>query len=151
MILISIYPEYVKKIKEGIKHYEFRKGLHKKRKNDIIKQQYVAVYESSPIGSISLILKIGSIYEDSISNLWTRFGGKSGVTRDYFLGYYQGKTTGVAIEIKGFITIDKPINLIEIRKEYPHFMPPQNFYQFSEKNYPFLYKKLKKEILRKKF
>jgi len=151
MILTSSYPEYVDKIKKGIKKYEFRKSFSKKRRNKLINQKYVAVYESMPKSSVTLIFKIGEIYEDEILNLWEKFGNRSGITKDYFLGYYHGKNRGVAIQIKDFFTLKNPVTLKDIRKNYSKFIPPQNFYQLSEEKYPLLYKKLKKEILRNKF
>ena len=151
MILISIYPEYVDEIKKGIKKYEFRKGFSKKRRSKLISQRYVAVYESMPRSFITLIFKIGKIYEDDIFNIWEKFGNQSGITKDYFFGYYHGRNRGVAIQIKDFFILKNPITLKEIRKNYPKFIPPQNFYQLSEEKYPLLYQKLKKEILRRKF
>jgi len=151
MILITIYPEYVKKIKEGLKKYEFRKIFSKRRKNRITKQGYVIIYESMPESTISMILKIERIYEDNLSNLWRRFGSQSGITKDYFLNYYYGKNRGVAIEIKDFLVLKKPITLLQIKQLYPNFIPPQNFYELSNEKYPLLYQRLKKKISKNKF
>jgi len=151
MILISIYPEHVIAIKEGIKRYEFRKNPSRKTKNKLLKEKYIAVYETIPMSAITLILKIGNIFEDNILNLWEKFGNKSGISRDYFMGYYHGKTKGIAVEIIDFLVLEKPITLSQIRKVYPRFIPPQNFYRISEEKYPFLNNKLIKEIQKKNF
>jgi len=146
MILISIYPDHVKAIKQGIKNYEFRKIPSRKTKTLLYKEGYMIVYETRPTSAITLIFKIGNIYEDKIINLWDKFGKKSGISKDYFMGYYYRKIRGIAIEINDFLILKKPITLSQIRKIYPRFNPPQNFYQISKEKYPYLNRELVKQI-----
>ena len=151
MILISIYPKQTKAIKKGLKKYEFRKYISKKTKPKLIKTEYLAVYEIMPTGAITLILKVGDVFEDNTYNLWKRFGDKSGVSRNHFISYYHKKSRGIAIEIKDFLILKKPITLSEIRKKYSKFNPPQNYYQLSKENYPKLNKELIKIVSMNKF
>ena len=97
-----------------------------------------------------MILEVGRVFEDKIEKLWQKFGNKSGINKNYFLDYYKKKgrrsTHGIAIEIKKFIELKKPITLEKIRKKYPYFTPPQNFYVISEERYPLLYKEIKNNL-----
>lgn len=149
MILISIYPDQVKAIKNNKKKYEFRKAPSKKAQIRLTREKYIVVYETKPISAITLIIKIGEIYKDDINLLWEKFGKNSGISRDYFMGYYHGKVKGIAIHIKKKLFLKKSIKLSEIKKLHPKFNPPQNFYELSEEKYPRLYKLLKQRIKNK--
>lgn len=136
MILLSIYPKHVEAIRNGIKKYEFRKINFCKKKNiDLI-----AVFETKPINAVTMIIKVGKIIIDDITNLWDRYGNYSGISKDYFELYYNKCTKGFALEIINFIKIKNPISIKEM---YPKFYPPQRFYILSEKKFPKLYNKLK--------
>ena len=150
MILLSIYPEHVESIIKGLKKYEFRKISLKKNAQ---KGKFIVVYETKPMNSIRIILEIGEIIDDNIHNLWNRFGDKSGISKNYFFEYYRansrvGASRGIAIEIKKILRLKKPISLLEIKKDYPTFTPPQNLYILNEEKYPKLYERLKKGIKR---
>tara|TARA_Y100000310_G_C20302535_1_gene632489 strand:+ start:117 stop:566 length:450 start_codon:yes stop_codon:yes gene_type:complete len=148
MILLSIYPDHVKSIIDGIKKYEFRKiSLMKKAS----KQKFIIVYETKPINSIRLVLKIGEVVKDKVNNLWNNFGENSGISKEYFFNYYGATRRipsgrGIAIEIKDIIKLKRPISLESIRKDYPNFSPPQNLYIISEEKYPQIYRKIKSQI-----
>ena len=144
MRLISIYPEYAKLIKRGSKKYEFRKLIAKKSLQNILKEKYIAVYETSPTSAITMVISVDEVLIDGISNLWSKYGKHSGVDESYFRDYYKDRTKGVAIKIKKVFLIKNPIKIVKIRSIYPNFNPPQNFYSLNEEQYPFIYKKLLK-------
>ena len=146
MILISIYPEFADLIKKGIKKYEFRKVLSKRTRNNLLKEKYMAIYETAPTSAVTIIFKVGEIFEDRPTSLWSRFAKDSGLKRDYFMYYYKNKGRGLAIEIKDVIVLNKPLTIEKIRKLYPNFMPPQNFYNLSKEVYPLIFKELNKHV-----
>jgi len=145
MILISIYPEQVEAILSETKKYEFRKFPYKRSTIDGTKFKYIAIYETSPTSAITTILKIGAIHFDTVVNLWEKFGKSSGVTKDYFMTYYHKKINGTALHIEKYKILLHPIKITEIKKIYPSFIPPQNYYNLEDNKYSKL-----KEIITKR-
>ena len=131
-ILLSIKPKYVQKIMEGSKQYEFRKQIFKKE----VEKAYV--YESSPVMKIVGVFTIGKIIHKNPQELWNELKGCAGITENEFFEYFKGKKTGIAIEIKDFTKLEKPINPKDIIKT---FRPPQSFCYLN--NYSKLYEILK--------
>ncbi len=142
MILISIHPEHVKSIIGGLKEYEFRKISFDKPGTRL--EEYFVIYESSPTKAITMIIKKEEMIRNNINDLWNKCKDKAGITKNFFMKYYNNHEEGLAIKINEFITLEKPITLLEIRKDYPNFAPPQNYIYLSEKKYPILYEELKK-------
>jgi predicted transcriptional regulator len=146
MILISLYPEHLETIKQGKKKYEFRKSTFKGIKNE----KYIAIFETKPESRICGVMVVGKVTVGKPEFLWDNFGEMSGITKKYFFDYYQNKGNfkkeGIAIEIKKYLPLKKPLTIREIRKIYRDFVPPQNFYKFSEESYGKLMNIIKKEL-----
>jgi type I restriction enzyme, S subunit len=118
-VLFSIRPEYANEIFSGRKRYEFRRTIFKK--TDV---STIYLYANSSIRRIVGRFDVGTIYQESPSNLWRTFHENAGIARDAFFNYYDGCTLGYAIEI------------INARAAQPHanpysllgtFTPPQSF------------------------
>ena len=108
-VLLSIKPEFVKKIFSGEKRYEFRKVIFKSK--DI---KTVVIYASSPISKIVGELTIETIIKDSPEMIWGQTKDYAGITEDFFKRYFKGKNKAYAIEIKRCIKYQRPIELNEI-------------------------------------
>jgi predicted transcriptional regulator len=117
-VLLSIKPEYVKKIKGGVKLYEFRKAIFKQNVDEIW------VYASAPVKRIVGKIHVDEILEDSPESLWSNFNEKAGINKQDFFRYFEGKDRGYVIKIKKFEAFEKPIDPYE---ENPNFTPPQSF------------------------
>lgn len=115
--ILSIKPEFVEKIFEGKKKYEFRRTIFKK-----FQVNKIVIYASSPISRVVGEFDVSDIYLDDINNLWDRTKDYSGVEKDYFLKYFSNKKIGFAICIKSFKKYDKPFCISELGKK-----PPQSF------------------------
>ncbi|MEK6828084.1 MAG: hypothetical protein AABX78_01925, partial [Nanoarchaeota archaeon] len=120
-----------KRINSGVKKYEFRKLIHNKDKKEI-ENNTIAIYESYPVKAITLIIKVGKVYEYSINKLWKSLKLYPGMSREEFLKYFHGKKKGFAIQIKKKKEI-KSIKSENIRKIYKDFNPHQNYREI--KNY----------------
>jgi len=120
-ILISIKPKYARKILDGTKKYEFRKGIFKRiRKWDSI----AYIYESSPTKRIVGKFVIARVFRTTTKTLWEKFHEHAGITEDEFFEYYKGKKCGHAIMIKDVIKFTEPI---DPRQFISNFHAPQSF------------------------
>lgn len=117
-VLLSIKPEFAKKIFDGTKKFEFRKTIFK---NKNVKT--VIVYASSPVQKVIGEFEIEKILSLDIDTLWSETQDYSGISEDFFYKYFAQKEIGHAIKIKKARKYHSPKNL---REEYNIF-PPQSF------------------------
>lgn len=120
-ILLSIKPQYVRKIASGEKTYELR------RKRPKIEPASLAmVYASSPSKCLVGAFVVGKIMCGKPEYLWRKIGKLSGVTREEFFKYYEGCDRGCAIGIQRFWELDAQVGLSEMR-ERANIEPPQSY------------------------
>lgn len=117
-VLLSIKPQYVEKILNGTKKYEFRRSIFKKP------VRRIEIYSSSPVQKLVGFFVPGKIVEDSPASLWEHFHKGAGVTEEEFFTYFHKKETGFAIEIAQVDIYQPPIDPF---LECPSFIPPQSF------------------------
>lgn len=117
-VILSIKPEFVRKIFSGEKLYEYRKVLFKQ------KVETVYIYASSPVCKIVGEFKIEKIIFDTPQVIWERTEKESGVDRCFFEKYFQGKNKGIALKIKECKKYSKDI---APRLLIPNFTVPQSF------------------------
>lgn len=108
-VLLSIKPEFVKKIFSGEKRYEFRKVIFKNK--DI---KTVVIYASSPVSKIVGEFTIETIIKDSPEIIWELTKDHAGITEEYFKQYFKGKNKAYAIKVKRCIQYQQPISLSSI-------------------------------------
>lgn len=118
-ILLSIKPQFADKIFSGTKRYEFRKAVHK---NPNVTT--VVVYATKPVGKVIGEFTVSSVHNDSPARLWRRTKTHSGITRQFFNQYFQGRESCFAIEIGSTTLYENPI---DIREVIPNGYPPQSF------------------------
>ena len=117
-ILLSIKPEYTKKIFSGEKKYEFRR----QRPVSII--DMVLVYESAPSKNIVGWFTVKRILTGSPKDIWERCKNSGGIERKEYFAYCNDKKVIYALEIDSILQFRAPINPFEICSD---FRPPQNF------------------------
>ncbi|HLK31143.1 MAG TPA: hypothetical protein VKT28_21365 [Puia sp.] len=117
-VLLSIKPKFADKIFEGTKKYEFRRAIFKNPNITI-----VVVYASSPVRKVIGEFEIDKIIKSDIESLWIKTKGFSGISKDYFLEYFNEKEHGFAIKIKNPKKYKTPLC---IQKDFNVF-PPQSF------------------------
>ncbi len=94
-VLLSIKPEYAEKILSGEKHYEFRRAVFK---NPAIEK--VVLYASSPVKMVVGEFDIEYILSLKLEDLWKRTKKYSGINKDFYDQYFEGKDLGHAIKVK---------------------------------------------------
>jgi predicted transcriptional regulator len=130
MVMLSIKPEYVKKIFEGSKAVELRKNRPKKLDG-------VLVYETFPASAVVGFFKVDRVEETYVEQLWHLTKGMSGVRKMDFDLYYMGRGTGVGIFFnpKNVIKFKNPVRLKTMRTN--GFNPPQSFRYVTRKEFRF--------------
>ncbi len=121
-ILLSIKPEFSKKIFSGEKKFEFRRQKPKKD------TKFVIVYESSPSKCIVGYFFVEMIHSGSPEEIWKECKNYGGIEEDKFFLYCRGKKVIHALEIGETFKLDKPVDPYGIDS---YFTPPQNFYYIN--------------------
>lgn len=118
-VLLSIKPEYVEKIFNGEKKFEYRKSIFadKSIKN-------IVVYSTMPVGKIVGEFTVEKILLDSPESIWDETKEESDVQEHFFYQYFNGRRNAYAIKISNPMLYEK---LIDPKEKDRSFMPPQSF------------------------
>lgn len=104
-VLLSIKPEFVKKIIRGEKKYEYRRKIFKKDVESVI------IYASSPLQRVVGEFVIADIIESDLSTLWKRTHRYSGINEEFFWEYFKGTNKGFALKIGNLILYDEHLSI----------------------------------------
>ena len=118
-VLLSIKPEYVEKIIDGSKRFEFRKSNF--RREGI---KTIVIYATMPIGKVIGEFEIADIITHSPDELWNKTKEYSGISEDFFQEYFKGKDKAIAFEVGSLKIYDRPMNLSEIES---NLKAPQSY------------------------
>ncbi|NWK99178.1 hypothetical protein DM806_26670 [Sphingobium lactosutens] len=118
-VLLSIKPEHVENIRRGIKTFEFRRRIFARR--DV---RTILIYCTRPVGRLIGEFDIADILEDEPEALWASTADGSGISKDFFDSYFEGRTRGYALQIGALRIYDEPICPSEW---FDNFTPPQSY------------------------
>lgn len=107
-IVISINPEYVKKIISGEKKYEYRT---KAAKHEIDK---IIIYETTPVKKIVAEAEILEVLKMSPRDLWEKTKKESGITKKFFVNYFKGREVACAYKLGKITVYENPLELSEL-------------------------------------
>lgn len=118
VLLISIKPEFAKKILSGEKTFEFRKKLPKEPVDTML------IYASSPVQRIIGYAHVDGIHTLPLSQLWERTKRGAGIDNGYFHEYFGWMREGSALALSSPVSLTRPVRLEEIgvRKAPQSFM-----------------------------
>lgn len=105
-VLLSIKPEFVERIFDGSKQFEFRRRLFSNR--DVRK---IVVYATAPVSKVIGEFEIEGILELDIEQLWEETKVYSGIPKAYYEAYFCGRKTGFAIKIGKTNCYPTPLDL----------------------------------------
>lgn len=105
-VLLSIKPEFVERILDGSKRFEFRKGAFK---NSNVKS--VVIYATMPIGMIVGEFDIADVIEDTPSIVWKKTQKYAGISKHFFDSYFDSRERAVAIQISNVRKYETPMLL----------------------------------------
>lgn len=118
-VLLSIKPEFAEKIFSGEKKYEYRKVIFKR---DVT---CVVVYATHPVGRLIGEFEIDSVLSERPRDLWEKTKEFSGITKDFFAEYFQGRERGYAIKVGRIRKYEQAVLPDSVFKK--GFVAPQSF------------------------
>jgi len=118
-VLLSIKPEFAKRIFDGSKLFEFRRKVFRDRS-----VRKVIVYVTAPIKRVLGEFDIEDVLELEIALLWEQTKEYSGIPKEYFDAYFSGRSTGYAIKIREARIYDFPL---ELERNFNIRHAPQSF------------------------
>lgn len=116
-LLLSIKPEYVEKILQGEKKFEYRKRL---AKEDV---PYIYVYSTAPSMKVVASVHIEGYLSDSPTALWEKTKAAAGISRAKFRDYFRGCKTAYAYKLGKVEVFESPKNL----SDFGVAVAPQSF------------------------
>lgn len=119
-VLLSIKPQYVDKIFNGKKKYEYRRSLFKRDDVDT-----VIVYATKPVGKVMGEFKIDRIIKEDPHELWKQTKKYSGILKKDYMEYFKERDKAFAIGIKSIQLYEKPLELKDINPNIKY--APQSF------------------------
>ena len=99
-ILISIHPEHVAKILSGEKKFEYRTKAPKRDVDSLI------IYETTPVKRVVAEAKILEVIELPPEDLWRETYSQSGIDKEFFDKYFQGRKVAYAYRLGGVRACD---------------------------------------------
>lgn len=104
-ILISINPEYVERIISGEKKFEFRTKIAKRNVSKII------IYCTFPTMKVMAEAEITGTLMMDPKHLWESTKEHSGITKEKFFEYFEGRSTAYAYVLGKVKIYDEAIPL----------------------------------------
>lgn len=116
-MLLSINPEHVENIINGRKKYEFRKIKCKSKVDKIV------IYATSPIMKIVGEADVLEVIEGQVDAVWEKTAEFSGISKNFYNKYYQGKKIAVAYHLGTINKYEHPLLLSDLGIKFA----PQSF------------------------
>lgn len=104
-ILISINPEHVAKILSGEKKFEYRTKAAKRDVDSLI------IYETTPVKRVVAEAKIIEVIELPPEELWNETKRQSGISKEFFDEYFQGRKVAYSYRLGEVKAYDAPREL----------------------------------------
>lgn len=92
-LLLPINPEHVDNIFRGVKKYEFRKVKNRQPVDTIV------IYSTAPVSMIVGEAKITDVVGGSPQEIWARTASLSGISKEFFDAYFEGRDTAFAYRL----------------------------------------------------
>ena len=114
-LVLSIYPEYVKKILSGEKRFEFRRIMPAQ------KITHIVIYATAPEKRVAAIAEVETVIQATPNTLWEKTKYASGISRANFRKYFNGCKQAFAFKLGSVWAMPQ-----DSLQTIP-FSPPQSF------------------------
>lgn len=121
-ILLSIRPVFARLIANGSKTVELRR-----RFPEVPPGSQLVVYTTQPVAAVSGLARLRRTTSTTLPALWRRFGAASAVSKATFDLYFDECAHGLALELEDFTPLTPALGLVELRRMWPGFVPPQSY------------------------
>ena len=101
-ILLSIKPEFVERIFDGVKKFEFRKSIANKNIDKIV------IYSSAPVMQVVGEVQVCGVLNDAPEQLWQKTKNAAGITREFFDSYFARRRVAYAYILGDVVRYDVP-------------------------------------------
>jgi len=132
---MSIHTCYVDEMRAGNKLIELRKIDPRIEENE-----WVAVYETLPTGSMGAAFRVGETIEMDPGELWLNYRELLGIEEGAYFQYFKGRSKAYGLCIKEFREFE-PIGLQELREGYA-FTAPQGVVRLRQRLIPEIRRRL---------
>ena len=121
-VILSIHPEYSKKILARKKRVELR------RRFPVFEQSNMTlyIYSTSPDQAIVGAAEIKEVQKLPVDQIWLKFKKQASIRKKDFIKYFQNLEFGFAIILSSIKAFPQPIPLVKLRENWG-FEPPQSF------------------------
>ena len=104
-ILLAIKPEFVERILEGTKKFEFRRNIARRAVDKII------IYATRPVCAVVGAVDVCGIVSGTPDFVWAKTCGVAGITREFFDSYFNGCVCAYAYKLGAVVSFDVPKKL----------------------------------------
>lgn len=101
-ILIAINPEHVAKILSGEKKYEYRTKTAKRRPDTPL------IYQTAPMKKVVAQAQVIEVLELPSEELWKQTQKESGIRKEFFDSYFQGRPIAYAYHLGEVSPLETP-------------------------------------------
>lgn len=129
-VLISIKPEYVNKILNGTKKYEYRRTLAKKDVSSLV------IYSTWPVKEIVGEVDVIGTIEMAPSSLWEKTKKEAGISRKKYREYFKKRKKACAYVLGMVTKYENTKKLLDIGVQ----QAPQSFLYLTQEQYELLRK-----------
>jgi predicted transcriptional regulator len=126
-IVISVQPKWAGLIRSGQKTIELRRRFPRLPAGSV-----AYLYESSPTCSLTAVLRIGTVHELPVGELWAVHGAASCVGECHFAEYFAGREMGYGVNITACVPLSNSVPLSTLRSQFG-FTAPQSWAYASPK------------------
>jgi predicted transcriptional regulator len=116
--LMSIYPEFARRILAGKKKVEFRRTPFRKEVT------HVLIYATAPSHDVVGYFEVDGVDLGRPEDIWEKYKHVSGLNEDRFKSYFRGTRTAVAIRVGRVVPLATPLPLATLSSS---LQPPQSF------------------------
>jgi predicted transcriptional regulator len=121
-ILLSIRPVFATLIESGAKTVELRR-----RFPELPVGSQLVLYTTQPVAAVAGLARLRGTTSATLPTLWRRFGVASAVSKATFDLYFDECAHGFALELEDFRPLTPTLSVIELRRIWPGFAPPQSY------------------------
>ncbi|MEX1141104.1 MAG: hypothetical protein WD399_06770 [Thermoleophilaceae bacterium] len=121
-VLLSVKPRFATLLLDGTKTVEIRRG--RVRLED---GATCLLYSSSPERALVGTVEVGTTETGHPSDIWDRWGSRTGLRRDEFDDYLRDCAMATAIVIREVQQLESPIPLDVLRNRREGFVTPQSY------------------------
>jgi predicted transcriptional regulator len=126
-VILSIKPEYARRIADGTKTIELRRSSMGLEPGDV-----VLVYISAPEQRLAFWFRIDRIESLGVEEMWRKYHERLGIEREPYLAYFADASTATGLHVGELRRLTPEISLAEVRTILPGFVPPQGLIRLRD-------------------